>query len=1262
MAWTTLAINSEILAVHIALLSNGKILIFPGDQHRGSATDFQHARLFNPATGFIEPCDPPTTDVFCSGHAFLGDGRLVVGGGTARYGAAGHGHDPGGVSPFSGERSTWLYEPRENRWDRVGDMNFAPGSSGGGGRWYPTLVTLGNGEVMAFSGHPHEPFSDDPRHNNDLPERFSASARGWNLHSTVVLTGSANGNGYYPRLHVLRDGRVFIAMHIQGSSKRIYDPYADALVGPDIADTGVFEYDNFWDGPSVLLPLLPADDYRPRVLMACYQPKIIDLGEANPAWQNTVARALAGEPRRQYANGVILPTGQVLICGGVSNVDADTGVMEPEIYEPGIDWANGWYSPSGGPGPQPSWSAPADPATVVRNYHSVAILMPNGEVWTAGSSKRGRPGDPNDPDFAEKTIEVYSPGYVGQPRPTISAAPDYINYGLPFELETPNAGSIQRVALIRSGSVTHGFDSDQRYVALTFERIGMTNRLRAIAPPHGNIAPPGQYMLWIVDNAGMPCAQAPILRLGQTGSFVLTDRSSFSVHEVEALLTAGSPAVFQNALYFVIEGHLPHEIAAIGGMPSLVLHFDSVSGPVVGANMQVAQNGPMMWEDPDQPADRPQRVTFAFDILFPSAAVFTGINNRQVWVEATWGAHRATARLDLTNQPNPYMIDGPTEWLSTDVRIFRIRRGETRFGVEFRSSDTPFSFLQRMQAFFNTAAGEPQFRAIPEDPDDSPLTLFGTQGGTPVFNFAFAKVRYRALTAQAPNVAVFFRAFNSVGTAIEFDPTTTYARHERPGGAAIPLLGRQGTSLISIPFFGEPRVTPGGSMIDQLDSGNVHTLEPNGANEFQWHYGAYLDINQESEPHFPAIGTGDGPFGGDAQSIKALVRDHHQCLVAEVYFKSPDPMAPPLIVARATPGSSDKLSQRNLAFVRCSNPGSAITRTVHHTFEVKPSDGVPLQVALPQGLIAVGGTPYSHHRLQTRPDELMFRWGNLPRNSMAEVFLPAVTADQILDILSTRPSPGMITKVDEHTVRFRIGDVGYLPIPRGTVNHAGLLTIQLPAGVVHGQVYVVTAHQVSGFTSRLIGAFELRILVRHTNLLLDGEIRRLSLLRWIFQGMSPSDRWRPVFERYLGAIADRVDELGGDSTTVNPSPHEDGSPERPKPNRFCCWALPTLVAFTIVLAGLLPRTLAFAVTAAALVIFIGLWIWQACCCRITSCERLVSLLFGLIVGVGVLAIAGLLGYALALPAVLWGAVAIVVIAVIAVLRKCLHVCDEPCCK
>ena len=1256
MPWTVLPNSSEILAIHVALLSNGKLLIFPGDQHRGSATDFLHARLFNPVTNLIEPCDPPSTDVFCSGHAFLGDGRLVVGGGTLTYGAAGHAH-PGEVGPFAGERSTWLYEPRANRWLRASDLNPRPGASNGGGRWYPTLLTLGNSEVMAFSGHPQ---SADPRHNNDRPERYSPWGNHWTTMATTIRTGNSAGRGFYPRVHLLRDGLLFIGMHIAGSNKRLFDPFADQLVGPDIADTGVERYDHFWDGPSVLLPLLPADDYRPRVLMTCYQPKIIDLGASNPAWGDAAAR-VTGVPNRTFACGVLLPTAEVFVCGGVSDVGADTGVSQGEFYAPGIDWSTGAYSPSGGPGPQPAWSVTPDSATVVRNYHSVAILLADGRVWLGGSSKSANAGDPNNTSIAEKRIEIYSPPYVGQPRPNITSAPDHINYRASFEIETPEVAAIQRVSLIRCGSVTHAFDSDQRYIGLNFERIGTTSRLRVTAPPHGNIAPPGQYMLWIVDSAGRPCAQARILRLAQTGSFIFADRSTFSIHEVDAVLSApsGSPAVFPNALYFVVEGHLPHEIAAISGAPTFTLHFDSASGPVVApAQIAAVQNGAPMWEDPAQPQDRPQRLTFGFDIRFPSNAVFTGIDHRQVWVEAAWGAYRAFARLDLTHQPNPYMLDGPTSWLSTDLRVFRIRRGESKFGVTFQPGETPHAFLQRVQAFYNTAMGEPFFRAIPENPDSSPLTLFPIEGLQDVFNFAFAKVRYRALTAQAPNVAVFFRMFNSVGTAIEYDTATTYARHETAAGA-IPLLGRQGATLISIPFFGSPRVTPGGDMTTQPDPVNVHTLEPAGTSEFQWHYGAYLDINRPSEPHFPATGTSNGPFASGAQSVMSLLADLHQCLVAEIYFKSPDPMAPPIIFDRATPGSSDKLSQRNLAFVNSANPGDAITRTVQHTFEVKPSEGRALQFAPVPGL-QDGAFAAAYVRGQAMADELMFVWGNLPKDSLVDIFLPAVQADAILGLLSARPGPGVFEKVDAHTVRCRIGDVAYLPVPQGMVNHAGLLSIELPAGVKHGQRFVVRAHQISGITRQIIGAFELQLVVKHQHLLLGDERRRLSLLRWLYEQKLPGDRWRPVLERLLGVVAGRVDAFGGDASAVLPSPYEDGTPEKSKASARCCWALPLLVAVLIPLMAILPRAAVVPIAAGGVVVLIALWLWQARCCPTSGCQRLLGLLFGLTTGTAFAAFAAAMGFQSAWPALAIGAVVTGSVAVIAVTRHCMMLCDDRC--
>jgi hypothetical protein len=290
----------------------------------------------------------------------------------------------------------------------------------------------------------------------------------------------------------------------------------------------------------------------------------------------------------------------------------------------------------------------------------------------------------------------------------------------------------------------------------------------------------------------------------------------------------------------------------------------------------------------------------------------------------------------------------------------------------------------------------------------------------------------------------------------------------------------------------------------------------------------------------------------------------------------------------------------------------------------------------------------------------MFVWGNLPKDSLVDIFLPAVQADAILGLLSARPGPGVFEKVDEHTVRCRVGDVAYLPIPQGMVNHAGLLSIELPAGVKHGQRFVVWAHQISGITRRIIGAFELQVVVKHQHLLLGDERRRLSLLRWLYAQKSPGDRWRPVLERLLGVVADRVDAFGGDASAVLPSPYEDGTPEKPKASARCCWALPLLVAVLIPLMATLPRAMALPVAAGGVVMLIALWLWQARCCPTTGCQRLLGLLFGLTTGTAFAALAAAMGFQGAWPALAIGAVLTGSVAAIAVIRRCFVLCDDRC--
>jgi hypothetical protein len=148
--------------------------------------------------------------------------------------------------------------------------------------------------------------------------------------------------------------------------------------------------------------------------------------------------------------------------------------------------------------------APAGSEAYARLYHSVALLLPDATVWVAGSNpSRGS---------YQTHMEIYQPAYLfttnssGQTvlatRPSITSSPAFISYGTTFQVQTPNAANIASVALIRNGSVTHAFNMDQRMVGLSF--TAGTGVLNVTAPANGNLAPPGYYMLFLVDKSGVP--------------------------------------------------------------------------------------------------------------------------------------------------------------------------------------------------------------------------------------------------------------------------------------------------------------------------------------------------------------------------------------------------------------------------------------------------------------------------------------------------------------------------------------------------------------------------------------------------------------------------------------------------------------------------------------------------------------------------------------------------------------------------------------
>lgn len=276
MPWEIVTNNSEVLAIHAALLPTNQVLIMGGSEHNaaqnqsGNPADLDNTRLFHlSGTPLIE----------------------TIG------------------SPNLGEHGCWIYHPRARTWRRVRDFNFEPGQSDGGGRWYPTLLTLANGEVLAVAGHP---FETDSRHNNDTPERYASGSDTWSL-LTAERLDPGNRTRYYPRFHLLPDGNVFFASPVSGAC-RIYHPFTGQTAGATIPSAGGGLYDHSWDYPSILLPLLPTDGYKPRVMICGdTNPKKIDLSQASPGWQNTAARAgaAAGKQRRFSCSGM-LPTGEIL--------------------------------------------------------------------------------------------------------------------------------------------------------------------------------------------------------------------------------------------------------------------------------------------------------------------------------------------------------------------------------------------------------------------------------------------------------------------------------------------------------------------------------------------------------------------------------------------------------------------------------------------------------------------------------------------------------------------------------------------------------------------------------------------------------------------------------------------------------------------------------------------------------------------------------------------------------------------------------------
>jgi hypothetical protein len=204
--------------------------------------------------------------------------------------------------------------------------------------------------------------------------------------------------------------------------------------------------------------------------------------------------------RRRHMNATVLPDGQVLATGGTSgggisiltNIDPGLAVHEAEIWNP----ATG------------QWTTLArNNANVMRLYHSVSLLLPDGTVLNgaSGDAKTIGPGGAEIDVPPERNHEIFSPPYLFKgARPTITSAPANVGYGQTFSIVTPNAAQITSVRWIRLGSVTHAFDASARANSLNFQTSD--GNVQVTAPVLPREAPPGHYILFILNRNGVPSA------------------------------------------------------------------------------------------------------------------------------------------------------------------------------------------------------------------------------------------------------------------------------------------------------------------------------------------------------------------------------------------------------------------------------------------------------------------------------------------------------------------------------------------------------------------------------------------------------------------------------------------------------------------------------------------------------------------------------------------------------------------------------------
>ena len=540
--------NWPIVAVHSVLLPDGRVMTF-GSDTTGLQTGHANYDVWDsngaPDAGHLTLDNTTGTDIFCSSQLVLPQtGNVFIAGGDV----------------WTGTRTTNGPNNNTNLFDSA-SASLTRGPNMLRARWYSSSTTLINGETYIQGGSG----------GADRPE-----VRGTDGSFRLLSGANTSTIGTsFPRNFVAPDGRVFG-----------YDPGNGQMYWVDPSGTGTISllgkfnaaYSGGWYSSTAM--------YRPgRILQISGNSPgayTIDITSGTPV----VSATQSLSSTRAWVNATILADGKVVATSGSQVAGEATGYNNTaEIWDPATgQWTQGAV------------------AQKMRLYHSNALLLPDGSVLVSGGGAT-QPTPLADPNKNNLNAEIYYPPYLfaasggRASRPVISNAPTWIDIGKTFGVDVANAASVSRITLVKTGSMSHSFNMDQRFLDLTFKASG--SHVAIQAPTRAGEAPPGYYMLFVFNEAGVPSI-AKMVRMGiatdpnpATNPVLANPGAQMTLvgTTVDLALSASDPN--GDAMTYAATG-LPPGLAIdansgrISGSPTLAGSYDVVVSATDGVNTATA--------------------------------------------------------------------------------------------------------------------------------------------------------------------------------------------------------------------------------------------------------------------------------------------------------------------------------------------------------------------------------------------------------------------------------------------------------------------------------------------------------------------------------------------------------------------------------------------------------------------------------------------------------------------------------------------------